>query len=67
VSSRTDNVVKLPGPEARLKRELRQHLRGLGFKRGRKGELLPPGQDKDAVRKLHGDQRQEKLSDNAVF
>lgn len=67
MSIKTGKVVKLPGPEARLKRELRQHLRGLGFKRGRKGELLPPGQDKDAVRRLHGDQRKEKLSANAVF
>lgn len=67
VSNRTDKLIKFPGPEARIKRELRQHLRGLGFKRGRKGELLPPGQDKDTVRKLHGDQRQEKLRANAIF
>lgn len=67
MSKRSGDVVKLPGPEARLKRELRQHLGELGFRRGKKGELLPPGQDKDAVRRLHGEQRTAKLVANAAF
>lgn len=60
-------VVKFPGAEAHIKRAIRQHLRHLGFKRGKNGDLLPPGKDKNAVRRLHGEQRLEKLAANAVF
>jgi Domain of unknown function (DUF4338) len=67
VSKRRGSVVKLPGPEARLKRDIRQHLGHLGFKKGKKGELLPPGHDKDAVRQLHSKQRAEKLVGNTTF
>lgn len=67
MSKRAGDVVKLPGPEARLKRELRQHLSELGFRKGRKGELLPPGQGKEAVRRLHGEQRTDKLAANFRF
>lgn len=67
MSEGTRSIIKLPGPEARLKRELRRHLSELGFKKGQKGELLSPGQDKDSVRRLHREQRAEKLAANKTF
>lgn len=67
MSDKTGVVVKFPSPEAQIKRAVRQHLKHLGFKRGKNGELLPPGRDKDAVRSLHGEQRSEKLAANAAF
>ncbi|TPI51701.1 MULTISPECIES: Druantia anti-phage system protein DruA [unclassified Mesorhizobium] len=60
-------LVKFPTPEAQLKRAVRQHLKRLGFKKGKNGLLLPPGQDKEAVRQLHGEQRRDKLEANTVF
>ncbi|TIS17241.1 MAG: hypothetical protein E5X10_04405, partial [Mesorhizobium sp.] len=60
-------LVKFPSPEAQLKRAVRQHLKRLGFKKGKNGLILPPGQDKQAVRLLHGEQRRDKLDANTAF
>lgn len=60
-------VLRLLTPEARLKREVRQQLRLLGFKKGKNGVLLALGQSKDSVRQLHSEQRAEKLRTNALF
>ncbi|RWX72304.1 DUF4338 domain-containing protein [Mesorhizobium sp. M2A.F.Ca.ET.039.01.1.1] len=60
-------LIKFPPPEARLKRAVRQHLKRLGFKKGKNGQLLSPGQDKQAVRLVHAEQRNDKLEANAAF
>lgn len=40
---------------ARLKRELREHLTALGFKRSRSGELVPPDTSKTSYRAIHAE------------
>lgn len=55
-------VIKLAAREARLKRLIRRHLRELGFQRDTAGRLQPPSLDKDAYRRFHRGQREEKLS-----
>ena len=57
----TAKVVELQAREARLKRRVRQHLKKLGFRRDENGRLVPPGLDKEAYRRVHEDQRKEKL------
>ncbi|MGX9147278.1 Druantia anti-phage system protein DruA [Mesorhizobium sp. 128a] len=60
-------LVKFPSPEAQLKRAVRQDLKRLGFKKSKSGQLLSPGQDKEAVRLVHAEQRGDKLKANAAF
>lgn len=52
---------------ARLKRDIRRHLRSLGFKKNTRGELLPPSKSKDAIRALHSSQRAELLEREEKF
>jgi hypothetical protein len=47
--------------EASLKRNIRRHLKLLGFTKGPNGELVPPAQSKEAIRALHASQRAELL------
>lgn len=54
-------------PEARAKRELRQHLRELGFVRNEDGQLVAPADSKDAVRALHAVQRTDKFVAHSDF
>lgn len=61
------NVVALSAREAKLKRRVRQHLRKLGFERDELGRLAPPSLDKDAYRRFHGPQREEKLAANLAW
>ncbi|MES0070293.1 DUF4338 domain-containing protein [Mesorhizobium sp. M0074] len=60
-------LINFPPPEAQLKRAVRQDLKRIGFKKDKTGQLLSPGQDKQAVRLLHAEQRSEKLKANAAF
>ncbi|GFO80984.1 MAG: hypothetical protein A49_06110 [Methyloceanibacter sp.] len=53
--------------EARIKRELRSHLRSLGFERDKQGNLLPPSGDKSTVRTLHLAQRHAKIESEREF
>lgn len=47
--------------EAKIKRNLRRHLRYLGFIRDNDGRLVPPDFSKDCFRTLHAEQRREKI------
>jgi hypothetical protein len=60
-------VIPLLTIEARLKRELRAHLRQLGFKRTERGGLAPPDFSKDSFRQLHQAQRCERLNAERSF
>ena len=53
--------------QASLKRRLRRHLKALGFEKAEDGTLKPPGNDKDAVRLVHKDQREDRLRLNTKF
>jgi hypothetical protein len=57
-------VVELAAREAQLKRLVRRHLRELGFQRDSEGRLQPPSLDKDAYRRFHKGQREQKLATN---
>jgi hypothetical protein len=54
-------VVRAFTPEALLKRSIRTHFTRLGFTKANDGTLILPGTGKDLVRKLHSDQRSERL------
>ncbi len=58
------NIVELAAREALLKRRVRKHLHDLGFCRDVQGRLQPPSLDKDAYRRFHKGQREEKLAGN---
>jgi hypothetical protein len=60
-------IVKLAAREAQLKRLVRKHLHDLGFHRDQEGRLQPPSLDKDAYRRFHQGQKEEKLSNNRVW
>lgn len=53
--------------ESRIKRELRKHLRNLGFERDSDGGLKAPVAQKDTLRALHRAQRLEKLQCSENF
>ena len=57
-------VIELAAREAQLKRRVRKHLHDLGFSRDAEGRLQPPSLDKDAYRRFHKGQREEKLAAN---
>lgn len=61
------NVVPLLTLESRIKRELRDHLRRLGFIKAKNGGLLPPNITKETLRALHGSQRLDLLSRERTF
>ena len=50
--------------EARIKRQLREHLRSLGFTRDDSGHLQPPELTKECFRRMHQAQRVEKLAES---
>jgi len=52
---------------ARIKREIRKHLRSLGFTRDEHGELVPPQLEKATYRALHLPQRQERIDSERRF
>jgi hypothetical protein len=60
-------VVTVPMREATLKRRLRSHLKSLGFTKSDNGDLVPPGSGKDAIRTIHGVQRDDRLAANEKF
>jgi hypothetical protein len=53
--------------EARIKRQLRRHLRALGFTKTADGLLAPPAATKDTVRQLHLSQRRDRLVSESRF
>lgn len=63
----TAKVITLSAREARLKRMIRGHLRGLGFTRAPDGTLLAPSLSKDTYRSFHSAQREEKLERNRAW
>lgn len=64
---KTGNVVRLSAREARLKHRVRKHLNDLGFHRDSQGRLQPPSLDKEAYRRFHQGQREEKLEANKAW
>lgn len=60
-------AIPLLTSEAQIKRGVRAHLRLLGFHKDSDGLLRPPSATKECFRGLHSAQRNEKLSDGAVF
>ena len=50
-----------------LKRRLHQHLRDLGYKKNRKGNLVPPEPTKDSIRNVHSLHRSDVLKRNTDF
>lgn len=60
-------IVEINATEAKLKRKLRRHLRELGFRKTRNGNLHIEHEDKDVIRTLHSAQRRERLKANRDF
>jgi hypothetical protein len=60
-------IVGVNPREANLKRKLREHLHSLGFTKTAEGALRAPGNSKDAIRKLHSAQREERLIASEKF
>jgi hypothetical protein len=65
--SRLAGSIPILTREARIKRQLRQHLKALGFTKTKDGHLAPPELTKERVRLLHLAQRQERLTAEASF
>lgn len=53
--------------ESRIKRQLRCHLKSLGFQRQGDGSLAPPCDSKAAIRETHRLQREERLAREGRF
>lgn len=53
--------------ERRIKKELLQHFRSLGFVQDSQGRYIPPGNDKEVLRGLHGIKRIELLQSQSDF
>ena len=53
--------------ESRIKRNLRNHLRKIGFVKDSNGMLNPPKDNKKTIRKIHSLQRIERLKENSEF
>ena len=51
--------------EANIKRALRKHLKTLGFKKDKQGNLYPPDLTKECFRQLHSAQRKDKIKANS--
>ena len=64
---RSASVAKAFTADASLKRKIRRHFIRLGFTKANDGSLILPGVGKDAVRKLHGGQRAERLAGSSAF
>lgn len=60
-------VIRPFAPEASIKRALRTHLRDLGFSRDSQGSLVLPEGEKEVIRRLHREQRRERLATARPF
>ncbi|MCL6506363.1 MAG: DUF4338 domain-containing protein [Bryobacteraceae bacterium] len=60
-------VLPLLTLESQIKRELRKHLKTLGFRKDGTGALVAPSDTKDAVRNLHSVQRCDLITRNHDF
>lgn len=60
--SETAKIIPALVSAARLKRQLRQHLKDLGFEKSPAGDLLPPSKSKETYRALHRPHWAERLS-----
>lgn len=60
-------VLPLLTLESQIKRELRKHLKTLGFRKDGTGALVAPSNTKDAVRDLHSVQRGDLITRNKEF
>lgn len=60
-------VVSISTREARLRRNVREHLRNLGYTRSAGGILVPPSLDKDTYRSMHLSQREGRLTKEMQF
>jgi hypothetical protein len=53
--------------ESQIKRDLRRHLKSLGFQKDEQGLLCPPSMTKECFKALHAAQRNERLAAEADF
>ncbi len=60
-------VIRTGLREARLKQQIRAHLKQLGFTRDAEGILEPPRLDKGGYRAVHEPQRRERLAEERRF
>jgi hypothetical protein len=60
-------VITVSTRVATLKKRLRSHLKSLGFTKNGEGILVPQGDSKDAIRTIHGVQRDDRLAINRHF
>lgn len=62
------NLIELAAPlETRIRKQLDEHLKHLGYSRNEDGSLRIDSDGKDAIRALHRQQRSDKLAANASF
>lgn len=62
-----NSVVRVSSRKDNLKRRLRRHLRKLGFQKSEDGVLQIQGSGKDAIRRIHSTQREDRLRSNKAF
>lgn len=67
MTTNNKGLITVPMREAALKKRLRRHLKSLGFQKSSDGALIPPGSGKDAVRTIHGVQRDDRMAASQVF
>ena len=67
MKKKTSKIVNISPREATLKRKIRKHLRGLGFKKTKDGFLYVADGSKDSIRLLHASQRNDRLEANRSF
>lgn len=67
MKKKTSKIVNISPRGATLKRKIRKHLRGLGFKKTKDGFLYVADGSKDSIRLLHSSQRNDRLEANRRF
>lgn len=67
MATNNKRLITVPMREAALKKRLRRHLKSLGFQKNSDGVLIPPGSGKEAVRTIHGVQRDDRLAASEAF
>lgn len=67
MTKKTASAIPALSLEARLKRNIRRHLKSLGFQKRPDGSLERPAQDKSTVRSLHQEQRKAVLREHRDF
>ena len=65
--SKQRKIVPALTQESNLKRRLRKHLRDLGFRKSKEGNLIPPAYTKNSIRKVHAVHRTDVLNKHAEF